>query len=351
MNASTSSLQVFAALVLALTRFCQAMRVDPWPHLERLGVSAGDLEDPDGFVPYDALLVLWDELVATHPKVPLGMMYARVIAMADLGPIGLLSMHSPNLRSSLARGIRFQRLLDPLFDLDWQQADEHSTLVVRHSVEDTYPEPLEMMMSVMCMHVRHQLDDAVFRDVATRGGIEVRFKHAQRHSRADYESVFGPSIQFEQPHFSVRFPNSLLDLPFQLATPAVSVYLERALEEHERRRDTSQAMRERVSVEVERRLADGDVHQKDVARALGVSTRTMQRRLQAEGATFAEVLDEVRQSRACSLLHHTEHAVYEIACAVGYSEPSTFYRAFKRWTGTTPHGYREQSTGAKPLTG
>jgi AraC-like DNA-binding protein len=78
----------------------------------------------------------------------------------------------------------------------------------------------------------------------------------------------------------------------------------------------------------------------DVARELAVSARTLQRRLEAEGTTFGAVFDDARRATALEYLRNPQIAIKEAAFRVGFSEPSTFYRAFRRWTGATPADYR-----------
>jgi AraC-like DNA-binding protein len=73
---------------------------------------------------------------------------------------------------------------------------------------------------------------------------------------------------------------------------------------------------------------------------LGVSTRTLQRRLREEGTTFAELLEEFRRKMSLHLLRDKSLAVYEVAFLLGYSDPSAFYRAFRRWCGSSPYEYR-----------
>jgi AraC-like DNA-binding protein len=77
-----------------------------------------------------------------------------------------------------------------------------------------------------------------------------------------------------------------------------------------------------------------------VARALAVSPRTLQRRLESRGTTFGELRDATRRQQAIQYLRDPGIAIKEIAGLLGFSEPSTFYRAFRRWTGATPAHFR-----------
>jgi len=93
-------------------------------------------------------------------------------------------------------------------------------------------------------------------------------------------------------------------------------------------------------------MDDPEMTHETVARSLGMSKRTFQRKLEAEATTFRKVLDEERSHRAMHLMNTSSLATYEIAFLLSYSEPSALQRAFKRWTKQTPGQYRQSSAGA-----
>jgi len=87
-------------------------------------------------------------------------------------------------------------------------------------------------------------------------------------------------------------------------------------------------------------VAGGDIRIEAVARRLGFSARTLQRRLTASGVSYQQLVDSARREAAARYLANSSLAIGEIAYLLGYSEPSAFHRAFKRWNGTTPHSLR-----------
>ncbi len=89
-----------------------------------------------------------------------------------------------------------------------------------------------------------------------------------------------------------------------------------------------------------RNLSDGRPNLEHTAKMLGTSVRTLQRRLREEGQTFADTLETLRRDMAAGLLRNRELSVYEIAFLLGYSEPSAFQRAFRRWRGVSPRQFR-----------
>src|SRR5262249_45022223 len=82
-----------------------------------------------------------------------------------------------------------------------------------------------------------------------------------------------------------------------------------------------------------------------VARALRMSRRTMSRRLEQEGTSFAEELDNARRELAIAYVHEAETPLKEVAFRLGFSHAESFHRAFKRWTGETPLAYRRRVPG------
>src|SRR5262249_25587554 len=92
------------------------------------------------------------------------------------------------------------------------------------------------------------------------------------------------------------------------------------------------------------RVAGGDVRMKSIARELGLSARTLQRRLAEEGVTFQELVDEARKQAASRYLNNSHLAIGEVSYLVGFSEPAPFYRAFRRWFGVTPEQFRSRQS-------
>ena len=93
-------------------------------------------------------------------------------------------------------------------------------------------------------------------------------------------------------------------------------------------------------------LADGSSDAHLAAERMGISVRTLQRWLRAAGLTYAGVAREARCAVARQMLEESERKIYEVAVALGYSDPAHFTRAFQRWTGLTPRDFRRRGRGA-----
>jgi AraC-like DNA-binding protein len=105
-----------------------------------------------------------------------------------------------------------------------------------------------------------------------------------------------------------------------------------------------ETMRHRVRAAIWSLLGDGSPSLMQVAGVLRMPPRTLQRRLAAEGASFHGEIDAIRKAMAIAVLRDRSLAIEDVAFLLGYSDPSTFFRSFKRWTGTTPRHFRDVAT-------
>lgn len=157
----------------------------------------------------------------------------------------------------------------------------------------------------------------------------VRFTHAGKSSAA-YVDVFRVPVVFRAQHDEIELDAAMLELPLATADPITSQVLEERIAQLAT--PPAASFLERVRHAARARL---DASPDDVARALGISARTLRRHLDQEGETFRGVVDALRRERADELLG-TGMTIKEVGAALGFSEASAFSRAYKRWTGKAP---------------
>ncbi len=175
----------------------------------------------------------------------------------------------------------------------------------------------------------------------TRADV-VRFRHPQPPHVTPYHQAFNCPVEFEQEHDEVVFDAKLLDIPHMLVDESLCNGLQRRAEELIAALDanTSLGQRTRALLAVTPDLMSIPV---DAAAArLGMGSRTFQRKLSSEGASWSSLVEAEQKERACAALAQTNEPIKELAYRIGFSEPSAFHRAFKRWTGMTPSEYRRQ---------
>lgn len=177
----------------------------------------------------------------------------------------------------------------------------------------------------------------------------VEIIHAQEGDVSEMEKYFGSRVSFGAQEDRISFELPIADLPLVTADP----YLNRIIQDyHQKNSDQQRKFHEPLRIRVENaigpRLPHGTAAIGNIASDLGMSSRTLSRRLADDGLTFTTILDDVRSNMAQRYLANRMLSVSQIAWLLGYKELSSFVHAFQRWTGMTPTGARRQLRNAEP---
>jgi len=156
----------------------------------------------------------------------------------------------------------------------------------------------------------------------------------------DVHRILRCPVEFRQPADSWVLPRSVMELPIISEDSRLLGILEAHADALLSERRTAAGLRELVEDRLVAALPSGRVQAAEVAEQLGMSERSFRRRLAAEGISFGEVLDRLRNRLALRYLADEHVSLKQIAWLLGYSEPGAFNHAFKRWTGTSPRQVR-----------
>ncbi|MFO1243560.1 MAG: AraC family transcriptional regulator [Ramlibacter sp.] len=170
--------------------------------------------------------------------------------------------------------------------------------------------------------------------------LSVSFRHAAPSALAEHHRLLGPAVRFEQAENTVVYPREALAAGMLSADPA----LLEVLEGDARRRLELLKARGAISGRVQTLLGArprGEVPSlASIAAELAMSERSVQRSLSEESTSYREIVDEVRKGLALSHLSRPGSTATDVAFLLGFSEPSAFTRAFRRWTGASPSQYK-----------
>jgi AraC-like DNA-binding protein len=169
---------------------------------------------------------------------------------------------------------------------------------------------------------------------------EVRFQHAAPKDTSEHERIFRAPVQFERGDSELVFESALLRLPLVEADPTLCAMLDRHAEELLTKLPRRGGLIDDVRALLRQSLNGGDPGLEAISQQLGLSPRTLQRKLKDERTSHQDLLDEMRRDLSVRYLQEPEMAICEVAYLLGFSEPSAFHRAFRRWMGTTPRAYR-----------
>ena len=189
--------------------------------------------------------------------------------------------------------------------------------------------------------------------------VRVQFAHVRTSDLKDFVCFFGCPVEFNAPSDHLAFSREALALPLITADPQLVLTLRPICEaEVGALNKKAGSLRASVETEVQRLLPQGQANIETVAKALGLSARTLSRNLAAEGSAFTDIMDQLRHTLALEYLKEPNLPLAQIAWLLGYEEPTSFTHAFRRWAGRPPsavrserRGLRERLTAAPARTG
>lgn len=332
-----------ARVVLRVVDFCQARGHDAEVLCRGAGLSRRALLEPDARVSYEAVERLGQRALALTGDENFGLHLAQDVRDTQHFDTGLLLlMASPTVGEAIARMVRYQRYWG-----DGERVQAHrgaGGVTLRYVLAGTEG-----------AYARHS-DECALAEVAigirTLAGQElwpraVRFRHRAPADTREHTRLFGPVLEFDAAHSEIAFGDEVLAARMPGANEVFSSVfaqqIERALARLPATASSAASVREAARVS----LSAGRCTLACTARALGVSARTLQRRLQAEGTSFDEIVDALRREMSLAYLER-QVPVAEIASLLGYSDATSFHHAFRRWTGVSPLRYARGDCSTTP---
>ena len=319
---------VSASDVRALIKGLRALGYDVDPLLAAAGVRESDFADPDARLSCQTYGAIFGAAQRQRFTPNLTLALAQTVAIGDYPLLDYLVVTADSVEAAVRQLGRYLRLVLNATTIEPHEVDGDIRVGISNA-----PSPLsiEYLCSLIVLHLRSETE----RGTAT----SVAFAHAPDDTVA-FSETLGCPVHARSSWSGVTFSKTAWSLPLRRRDPALRQLLESQAAEAIARLP----QRSGVAFDVQRglasRVAGGDVTIASIARDLGLSGRTLQRRLADEGVSFQELLDNARKSVAMRLLRDPSLAIGEVAYLVGYSEPAAFHRAFKRWCGMTVDGFR-----------
>ncbi|HEY0709953.1 MAG TPA: AraC family transcriptional regulator ligand-binding domain-containing protein [Polyangia bacterium] len=293
------------------------------------GVSVASLGERRDPVPLEQVLGIWRQATKQFGRGTLGLHVGAGMPSGTL--LEYVAGASPNLRAALKQVARYIGLASR--NIRWvlgaPEADGLTTFEETVTfAPEAIPAPLrEFGVTLTASRIRQWFD---------RPPSEVWFPHPPQGPLEEYTRVLGCPVRFERERVGLRYDEAALETAASKHDPTLFRLLESHAAKVLSELPTSASFRDRVRRAVVERLREGEPGMSVVAGALGTSERSLQRKLQAEGTSFRDVVDEARHKLATVYLGDDSLSMTDVACLLGYSEAAAFTRAFKRWTGLAP---------------
>jgi AraC-like DNA-binding protein len=285
-------------------------------------------------IPYVRYLKVWEVAVLISNRQDFPLNVARM-PIEEYELVGFLALTSATIGEAFARVSRFQRIW--MSTGHWADAVRRDGRVILCWIPPAMETgmPLAERCAAECAMARLLLGIRTLARTAVMPE-KVTFAHQAPQSIRAHHELFGRQCQFSAPTYTMVFDEQTFLLPIPTANVPLSEYLERQCKAMLERFQSEPDLTKLVIEALARRLPDDVPTMAATARSLGMTERTLQRRLSEEGTSFHAIRDEARSHLARRHLATGRLSVAEVAHLTGFASVSAFYRAYRRWTGSLP---------------
>jgi AraC-like DNA-binding protein len=269
-----------------------------------------------------------------------GLQAARCWHPSGLGVLGYAWLSSSTLRTGLGRAVRYSRLVGERGVTEIE--DTRQGLKVRFSAKRGNPAVVPVAAVFVDIVIALLLDLCRLNAGAALRPVAATLRRRKPEPADAYERFFGCRVQFGAEENAFVLSREDADRPLPSANRQLAAAFDKMLTEELARLDKADVV-SRTRAAVLEQLSSGEGTADDTAKQLHMSSRTLQRKLAEAHTTYLELVDEVRKDLALRYIEDPRRSVTDITFSLGFSQPSAFTRAFKRWTGRSPSDYRAKS--------
>lgn len=334
---SPTKITVSTSVLSQMFSYLTSLDVDIDSFLQSLGIEPGNVKSPDGRMPIETYLLIQDEAARFTNDPYFGLHMGEFAEAGSWSILGYLMMNCNYLGEAFEKSSRYSRIIGNLIEgkahLRFNKikvtlfTPPHAPKMSRHCYESTISSSVRMMRTLTGVQINP---------------VEVTFAYPTPESTSEYERIFQCPVLFENKHNSFTLDISVIRTPILYANPEMLQYFENYAQEFLAEMDRQDEHARAVTKILLSRMDDEDLSIRKVAKEMSVSVRTLQNRLKDEGVVFSDLLKETREKLAKKYLREN-YTVEDITYLLGFSEPSVFRKAFKKWAGVTPRQFRESS--------
>lgn len=305
--------------------------VDLYDFLKQAKIKQNLFDLPEPIVDTDEYYRIWDALTNYGEKMLIPFQAGMAFQPEMFSPVMVVALSSENGKSALERIIKYKRLIAPMiFELDIH--DTYGDLIIK---SDREGDNLSLGLLAFEMIFMNRI-----LSIGTRKAIKPLLVQTYGEIKEpEYEDFFGVKPIIGDKNI-IRFKIEDLEKPFLTKNQAIWNFYLKGLDDRLEELERENSFTKIVRTNLTRMLPKGSVTIDNLVDELGVSKRTIQRKLASENTSYQLELDNIREDFAKKYLNDTNISTKEIAFLLGYEEPNSFIRAFKSWTGKNVGEYR-----------
>jgi AraC-like DNA-binding protein len=311
-------------------------KVDTPALLASVGLDVEGQWDPKAMIPADTYYDMLERIASLTDVTDLPVRVGASMRLDEYGALGLAFKAATTLGASYARVERYARLWTSVVEYELRPGSAGTLFILHRPGERRLGMRLSNEATLAsAVSIARQVSPTPF------APLEVLIQHRAPKSVAAHQDWFGCPVRFDAELDAILLSPEMLAQPTILGDEGISRYLLSHLDAELSEIAEEASVVAQARDAIAQALSEGAPKMADIARGLGLSARSFHRRLSEHGMSFQTLTEDTRRDLAEGLLRDQQRSLAEIAFLTGFSEQSSFTRAFKRWVGTTPASYRK----------
>jgi len=334
---SPPPLLVRSSVLHSLLQFTLPMDMDVLRLMTQAGISRHYLDDPELMVPMGSVVRLYELFARASGLEDFGIRFAEMRGLPDLGPIILMLREEPDVRTALknlSRALHNHSDALVIFLDDGGEADPVLIVDILHRDGESNRQAIDASVAGTVAILRWLLGQDWVPEL-------VSFQHDRPGSIISYNRYFRAPLQFSADVNGVVLRAEDLDQPLRSTAPAIRRHISQLIENLSLQ--PSNAVQSRSLRIISTLMARGDATAPNTARLLGISTRTLHRRLADESTSFSLLLDEQRRNHVVAYLKNKDLSLTDISSRLGFGSLSAFSRWFTKTYDRSPTNFRKDA--------
>jgi AraC-like DNA-binding protein len=328
-----------ASWVMLIARAIDDYGYDSREMFERAGLDYSLINEPGARYPYSCVCRLWALVESTVADPCLGMRVASLWHPTTLHALGYSWLASYSLDEAFKRTLRFGRILNSAANGAFKIRESDRFYGLVFDTRELQFEPPQVAQEgglAMFVNISRAAYGPDFKPI----GVSLKRKEPDCIDR--FVEYFGAPITFGEVHNALWLDPAQVNKPLATANPELVRANDQIIIDYLAHLDRNDVVSQ-VRAEISERLPGGHIDEAEIASALHMSQRSLQRRLADQSMPFTLVLEDTRRELSREYVRDPQRSINEIAYLLGFSEPGNFSRAFKRWYQQSPIEYRQKS--------
>lgn len=302
--------------------------------LDGSGITVADLQNPDKYIRTDQELIIYRKIQKLKIEPEIGLIIGEQAHVGIHGNLGVAAMLSDTIMAAATIALRYTELTLTYFHYELTVKDNLAFLKMKELVD--LGDLTQFVCELEFVSVYRMCRDVIGRQFPLH---EVHIAYSKPDYGSQYDKYFNCAVTFNAPDHMFVFDAQLLNTPLPKANPLMKKVYEEECRKLSIRLKECETFSDKIYNELYF-YKDGQLTMEEIAHQLNMTTRTLRRKLTAEGTTYKAIVSDFLLKKAISLLTTTVLPIEKIAEKLGYSDTPNFYHAFKIWTGTSPGKYR-----------